>query len=89
MATQTITARTVEQHPENAAWVKTGQKVGQVREKARGPFDRVGEILWRVSLVLRPLLQGFAPPYGMQCLLSEQLPREEKRRIKAELTIGP
>ena len=55
MATQTTTAKTVDQYLENEGWVKAAHNVDQLREKARGFFDRMGEILWRVSFEVQPL----------------------------------
>ena len=89
MATQTITARTVDQCMEDGSGARPAETLNQREGQTRDFLDKLGDMLWSVSLVVRPLLRGFVPPYEMQCLISEQLPRDEKCRIRAELTVGP
>ena len=89
MATQTITARTVDQCGEDGSGAKPAQTINQLRGQARDFLEKLGNIFWRVSFVVQPLLRGFTPPYTMQCLISKNLSRNEKARIKAELTVGP
>ena len=89
MATQTITARTVDQFVEDGSGARPTETLDKREGQTRDFLDKLGDILWRVSLVVQPLLRGFAPPYGMQCLTSENLSCKEKAWIKAQLTVGP